>query len=389
MGGIPRTSPSNLRRTVHASGWMYFSKALLFGWALLLTHQFGIADYGVFAMAFALATLIGTPLDSYFTVRAPRVDDGTFDGERTTRVFIGLGLAVLWREASRRHLAWSGKMLAGTLLLTMVPGVLAAQVKRMLQDPKADALSTRFGSQWLRLQDLDKIHPDALLFPYYDHNLAAALKKETELFFDSVVREDRNIVDLIRADYTFVNERIANHYGLQGVNGPEFRRVTLTDENRRGLLGHGSILALTSVADRTSPVLRGKWIMEVLLGSPPPPPPPNVPALEETKAVDAGKVLSVRERMEEHRKNPACTSCHKVIDPLGLALENFDVTGVWRIKDAGVAIDPVGDLYDGTRLDGPIALRNGIDDPRVLEVGAPLAVPQLPYRDPDSGEVYQ
>ena len=146
------------------------------------------------------------------------------------------------------------------------PGVLAAQVKRLLQDPKADALSTRFASQWLRLQDLDKIHPDALLFPYYDHSLGEALKKETELFFDSIVREDRSILDLITADYTFVNERIARHYGLQNVNGPEFRRVTLADENRRGLLGHGSILALTSVADRTSPVLRGKWIMEVLLG---------------------------------------------------------------------------------------------------------------------------
>ena len=146
------------------------------------------------------------------------------------------------------------------------PGVLAAQVKRMLQDPQADALSTRFASQWLRLQDLDKIHPDALLFPYYDHSLGEALKKETELFFDSIVREDRSILDLITADYTFVNERIARHYGLPNVNGPEFRRVTLADENRRGLLGHGSILALTSVADRTSPVLRGKWIMEVLLG---------------------------------------------------------------------------------------------------------------------------
>jgi Protein of unknown function (DUF1588)/Protein of unknown function (DUF1585) len=136
--------------------------------------------------------------------------------------------------------------------------------------------------------------------------------------------------------------------------------VQLTDERRRGILGQGSILLLTSIADRTSPVLRGKWVMEVLLGSPPPPPPPNVPALEETKAASDGKLLSTRERMEEHRKNPSCTSCHKVIDPLGLALENFDVTGVWRIKDNGVIVDPVGDLYDGTRLDGPIALRNAL-----------------------------
>ncbi len=236
-------------------------------------------------------------------------------------------------------------------------GVLAAQVKRMLQDPKADALSTRFASQWLRLQDLDKIHPDALLFPYYDHSLGEALKKETELFFDSIVREDRSILDLITADYTFVNERIARHYGLQNVNGPDFRRVTLADENRRGLLGHGSILALTSVADRTSPVLRGKWIMEVLLASPPPAPPPNVPLLDETKAESGDKMLTTRERMELHRSNPACTSCHRVIDPLGLALENFDVTGRWRIRDNGAPVDPVGDLYDGTAMKGPAGLR--------------------------------
>jgi len=237
------------------------------------------------------------------------------------------------------------------------PGVLAAQVKRMLQDPKSDALSTRFGSQWLRLQDLDKIHPDALLFPYYDHSLGEALKKETELFFDSIVRDDRSIIDLITADYTFVNERIARHYGLPNVNGPEFRRVTLADENRRGLLGHGSILALTSVADRTSPVLRGKWIMEVLLASPPPAPPPNVPLLDETKAEAGDKLLTTRERMELHRSNPACTSCHRVIDPLGLALENFDVTGRWRIRDNGAPVDPVGDLYDGTAMTGPAGLR--------------------------------
>ena len=164
----------------------------------------------------------------------------------------------------------------------------------------------------------------------------------------------------LTADHTFVNERLAKHYGIPNILGNDYRRVTIADPNRRGVLGQGSVLLLTSIADRTSPVLRGKWIMEVLLGSPPPPPPPNVPALEETKAVDAGKTLSVRERMEEHRKNPACTSCHKVIDPLGLALENFDVTGVWRIKDNGVAIDPVGDLYDGTKLDGPAALRSAL-----------------------------
>ncbi len=240
------------------------------------------------------------------------------------------------------------------------PAVLGAQVKRMLADPKAEALSTRFASQWFRLQDLDKLHPDALLFPYYDFSLAQALKRETELFFDSIVRDDRPILDLLTADYTFVNERIAKHYGIANVNGPDFRRVTLVDENRRGLLGQGSILALTSVADRTSPVLRGKWVMEVLLASPPPAPPANVPPLDDTKGDDGSRQLTTRERMEQHRANPACTSCHKVIDPLGLALENFDVTGRWRIRDNGAPVDPVGDLYDGTRMNGPVGLRTAL-----------------------------
>ena len=227
----------------------------------------------------------------------------------------------------------------------------------MLADPKSDALSTRFGSQWLRLQDLEKIYPDALLFPYYDYKLGEALKKETELFFDSIVREDRSILDLLTADYTFVNERVARHYGIPNINGENFRRVTLADENRRGLLGQGSILALTSVADRTSPVLRGKWIMEVLLASPPPAPPPNVPTLDETKAESGDGMLTTRQRMEQHRANPQCNSCHRVIDPLGLALENFDVTGRWRIRDNGNLVDPVGDLYDGTKMTGPNGLR--------------------------------
>jgi len=237
------------------------------------------------------------------------------------------------------------------------PGVLEKQVRRMLADPRSEALSTRFASQWLRLQDLDKIIPDYLLYPDYDEGLGRAMKRETELFFDSLVREDRSILDLLTADYTFVNERIARHYGIPNVTGPQFRRVRLPDERRRGILGHGSILTLTSNGDRTSPVMRGKWVMEVLLGTPPPPPPPNVPALDDTKPVAGAKFLSVRERMEEHRKNPACNSCHRVIDPLGLALENFDVTGAWRIKDNEVPVDSTGDLYDGTRMEGPAGLR--------------------------------
>ncbi|MGE5246691.1 MAG: DUF1592 domain-containing protein [Betaproteobacteria bacterium] len=240
------------------------------------------------------------------------------------------------------------------------PDVLDRQVRRMLADSRSEALSTRFAAQWLRLQDVDKLRPDSLLYPNWDLSLSDSFKRETELFFDSIVREDRSVLDLITADYSFVNGRLARHYGIPDVIGNEFRRVQLP-ENRRGLLGQGSILLLTSVADRTSPVQRGKWLLEVLFGAPPPPPPPNVPALDATAAVTAGgQPLSVRQRMEEHRKNPACASCHRVIDPLGLALENFDATGAWRIKDNGAPVDATGVLYDGTKMDGPAGLRQAI-----------------------------
>ena len=242
------------------------------------------------------------------------------------------------------------------------PGAATAldrQVKRLLADPRAETLSTRFATQWLRLNDVEPMLPDAILYPYFDFTLGHSFVRETQLFFNSLVRDDRSVLDLLTADYTFVNERIAKHYGIPNVTGNTFQRVQVP-EYRRGILGHGSILVLTSVADRTSPVMRGKWIMEVLLGSPPPPPPPNVPALEATNATAAGKVLTVRERMEEHRKNPACASCHRVIDPLGLALENFDVTGKWRIKDSGFPVDAAGVMYDGTKLDGPAALRDAL-----------------------------
>jgi hypothetical protein len=233
------------------------------------------------------------------------------------------------------------------------------QVKRMLADPRAGALATRFASQWLRLQDVDKIRPDGLSYPYWDRSLSDAMRRETELFFQHLVREDKSARELITADYSFVNERVARHYGIPNVSGDEFRKVVLP-ENRRGVLGQGSVLLLTSVADRTSPVQRGKWVMQVLLGSPPPPPPPNVPTLEETKDAEGGRALSVRERMEAHRKNPACNSCHRVIDPLGLALENYDVTGRWRNFDHGVPVDPNGDLYDGTKVEGPAGLRQAL-----------------------------
>jgi hypothetical protein len=268
--------------------------------------------------------------------------------------------------ASRLSFFLWGSMPDAELLKTASQGTLRTplvfdrQVKRLLADSRSEALSTRFASQWLRLQDVDKVRPDHHFYSYWDTTLSQAMVRETELFVDSLIREDRPVTDLLTADHTFVNERLAKHYGIPNILGDQFRRVTIADVNRRGVLGQGSVLLLTSIADRTSPVLRGKWVMEVLLGSPPPPPPPNVPLLEETKAVDEGKTLSTRERMEMHRKNPSCNSCHRVIDPLGLALENFDVTGVWRIKDNGASVDPVGDLYDGTKLDGPIALRNAL-----------------------------
>jgi hypothetical protein len=238
--------------------------------------------------------------------------------------------------------------------------ILEGQVRRMLEDPRSRALSTRFAAQWLRLQDLEKVHPDALSYPYFDYTLAASMQRETELFFDHLVREDRSLLEFLTADYTFVNERLARHYGIPNVTGPEFQRVSYPNEHRRGILGHGSVLTLTSHGDRTSPVLRGKWVMEVLLGSPPPPPPPNVPDLEATADSDEGRLLTVRERLEEHRSNPACRSCHQMMDPIGLALENFDVTGAYRIKDNGVAINVEGELYDGTPLGGPADLRQAM-----------------------------
>jgi hypothetical protein len=212
----------------------------------------------------------------------------------------------------------------------------------------------------LRLQDLDKVHPDAFWFPDYDQQLADAMRRETELFFYNLVREDRSLLELFSADYTFVNERLARHYGIAGINGPQFRRVQYTDASRRGLLGHGSILTLTSHANRTSPVLRGKWVMEVLLGTPPPPPPPGIPDLEETEGAKDGRFLTTRERMEQHRSNPICRACHQFMDPIGLALDNFDVTGRWRIRENGMPLDTRGQLYDGTPIENPDDLRKAL-----------------------------
>jgi Protein of unknown function (DUF1592)/Protein of unknown function (DUF1588)/Protein of unknown function (DUF1585)/Protein of unknown function (DUF1587)/Protein of unknown function (DUF1595)/Planctomycete cytochrome C len=236
------------------------------------------------------------------------------------------------------------------------PAVLEQQVRRMLADKRSDALVTNFADQWLYLRNLKNIQPDFQTFPDFDDNLRQAMKRETELFFGSIISEDRSVLDLLNADYTFVNERLARHYGIPNVYGTDFRRVTLTDPARFGLLGQGSILTVTSMPNRTSPVLRGKWILTNLLGNPPNPPPPGVPPLKDNEA--GATKLSLRERMEAHRANPACAGCHKVMDPLGFSLENFDAVGQWRINDDGSQIDPSGTLFNGAKVDGPVALRN-------------------------------
>ncbi|MBV9769791.1 MAG: DUF1592 domain-containing protein, partial [Bryobacterales bacterium] len=230
------------------------------------------------------------------------------------------------------------------------------QVRRMLADPRAQSLATNFAAQWLYLRNLKNFAPDPNQFPNFDDNLRESMLKETEMFFESIVNEDRSVLDLLNANYTFVNERLARHYGIPDVYGPRFRRVTLGGDARRGLLGQGSILTVTSYATRTSPVLRGKWILTNILGTPPPAPPPNVPALKEND--EGGKVLSVRERLEEHRKSPACASCHKIMDPLGFSLENFNAVGEWRVKsEDGAPVDASGVLLDGSKVNGPSTLR--------------------------------
>jgi Protein of unknown function (DUF1592)/Protein of unknown function (DUF1588)/Protein of unknown function (DUF1587)/Protein of unknown function (DUF1585)/Protein of unknown function (DUF1595)/Cytochrome C oxidase, cbb3-type, subunit III len=235
------------------------------------------------------------------------------------------------------------------------PAVLERQVRRMLAGSRAETLIADFAEQWLFLRNLKSSAPNLDTFPDFDDNLRQAMKQETELFFASIVREDRNVLDLLNADYTFVNERLARHYGIPGVYGSQFRRVPIAGEERRGLLGQASILTVTSYAARTSPVQRGKWILTNILGSPPLPPPPNVPELKENG--DEGKPHSLRERMEAHRANPVCAGCHKVMDPIGFALENFDAVGHWRTSDEGASIDPSGTLFNGARVDGPAALR--------------------------------
>ena len=240
------------------------------------------------------------------------------------------------------------------------PKVLDAQVRRLLADPKAKSLVTSFAFQWLRVRAIDNVDPDALVFPNFDDGLREAFRKEIELFVESILRDDRSVLDLLTADHTFVNERLALHYGIPNVRGERFRRVTLADANRWGLLGKGSVLLATSYANRTAPVLRGAWILDNILGTPPAAPPPDVEGFKENK--DGEKAKSVREIMEQHRANPSCNACHGVMDPLGFALENFDAIGEWRVKDryAGTAIDASGTLVDGTVVSGPADLRKAL-----------------------------
>jgi hypothetical protein len=249
------------------------------------------------------------------------------------------------------NLAIAGKLRA--------PGELERQVRRMIADSRADAFMNAFTGQWLQLRNLDKMTPDILMFPDFDDNVRQAFRKETELLFQSIVRENRSALSLLDADYTFVNERLARHYGIPNVYGSHFRRVPVPDPNRRGLLGQSSILSMTSVANRTSPVLRGKYIISNLLNVPPLPPPAVVPDLAESAHKD--RPSTVREQLERHRANPACATCHRNIDPVGFALENFDAVGHWQVKTReGLPIDSAGMLADGTKIDGPVALRNAM-----------------------------
>ena len=237
------------------------------------------------------------------------------------------------------------------------PTILEQQVRRMLADPRSSALVDNFAAQWFNLRNLNAVLPDGGLFPYFDENLRLAFGEETRQFFTHILREDRPLLELLNADYTFVNDRLARHYNIPGVYGSHFRKVTIKDGTRGGILGQGSLLTVTSYANRTAPTIRGKWILENILGAPPPPPPANVPGLRDKN--DQGKVLSMRGRMEQHRANPVCASCHKVMDPLGFALENYDAIGKWRTVDAasGSAIDNSGALPDGTTFAGMAELR--------------------------------
>ena len=320
--------------------------------ALLNFYSMGAEDGGFeIGVRTALEAILSSP---HFLLRMEREPNQVAPGDVYTLDDMALAKRLsffIWGtnpDAELLELANRGKLSRNRIL--------KAQVLRMLVDPRSEALATRFASLWLRLQDLEKVEPDAFWFPNYSQQLMTAMRRETELFFYNLVREDRSMLELYNANYSFMNERLAQHYGIPNVLGEEFRRVEYTGDQRRGILGHGSILVQTSLGNRTSPVLRGKWVLEVLLGAPPPPPPPGIPDLEETVGSESGRILTTRERLEMHRSNPVCAACHRLMDPIGLALDNFDVTGKWRIRENDSPLDTRSIFYDGTPIATPADL---------------------------------
>ena len=296
-------------------------------------------------IALALQGVLVSPDFLFRLERMPSTPDprAVSDYELATRLSYFLWASM--PDAELRRLAATHQL--------RTPAVLEAQVGRMLRDPKSESFVEQFGGQWLQTRALESVRPDADKFPDFEDYLRLSMRKETELFFSTVIREDRSILDFLDAKYTFMNERLARHYGVPGVTGPEFRRVDLTGTPRAGVLMQASILTVSSYATRTSPVLRGKWVLENLLNSAPPPPPNNVPRLDESAV---GKTTTLREQMEVHRKDPTCASCHRRMDPLGFGLENFDGIGEWRTVDGKFAVDPTGQLPDGRKFDGPVEL---------------------------------
>lgn len=322
--------------------------------SLLSLYQMG-RNAGDFEAGIRLA-IQGILSNPEFVFRMERAVPGTAPGQPTPISDIEL--------ASRlSFFVWSSipdEELLSLATRSQLRPVLQQQVRRMLADPRAANLSSNFAAQWLHLRDLRGIQPDPYQFPHYNRNLAGSMNQETELLFAEIMKGDHSMLDLLTANYTFVDERLARHYGIANVTGNRFRRVAVEDENRRGLLGHASILTLTSVSNRTSPVARGKYVMEVLLGTPPPTPPPNVPPLKENGGSGETRLHSVREQMEQHRTQEPCASCHKLMDPIGFALENFDAVGSWRLRDGGSRVDAAGKLFDGSDLNGPASLRAAI-----------------------------
>jgi Protein of unknown function (DUF1592)/Protein of unknown function (DUF1588)/Protein of unknown function (DUF1587)/Protein of unknown function (DUF1585)/Protein of unknown function (DUF1595)/Cytochrome C oxidase, cbb3-type, subunit III len=320
---------------------------------LLTFYRSGKGDGFESGIEFALERLLADPKFLFRIERDP-IDAVAGQTYRISDLALASRLSFfLWSSIPDDHLlqlATAGKL--------HDPAVLEREARRMLADPKAEALVSNFAGQWLQLRNLRNVQPNTDLFPDFDDNLRESFRRETELLFESMVQEDRSVLDLLTADYTFVNERLARHYGIPNIYGSRFRRVAITSDARRGLLGQGSILALTSHAERTSPVVRGKWILENILGQEVPPPPPGVPPLKGNQ--EGQKPKTMREQMAEHRANPVCASCHKTMDSIGFAMENFNAVGAWRSTDAGNPIDASGVLADGTKIDGVVSLRDAI-----------------------------